>query len=57
VAADVTLFDLERSWTVTRESIYSKSKNSPFVGKKLAGRVVKTLVGGVVRYDVEKGIL
>lgn len=55
-SADLTLFDPERSWTVTREGIYSKSKNSPFLGKTLTGRVVKTLVGGVVRYDVERGV-
>lgn len=48
--ADVTIFDPEQKWVLTRESIHSKSKNTPFLGKEMIGRVVTTLVDGVVKY-------
>ncbi len=48
--ADVTIFDPEKSWELTKENIVSKSKNSPFINHSLKGRVIKTIVGGVVRF-------
>jgi dihydroorotase len=47
---DVTLLDLEARYEVTRD-FQSKAANSPFVGETLQGRVVATIVGGVVRHD------
>lgn len=44
--ADVTLLDLEQEVTVSAESFYSKSRNSPFVGWRLRGAPVLTLVAG-----------
>lgn len=49
--ADVTIFDPEKSWMLTKENIVSKSKNSPFINHSLKGRVIKTIVSGVVKYD------
>jgi dihydroorotase len=48
--ADVTVIDPEKSWTVDSEQFVSKSKNSPFVGIKLTGAPVLTVVGGAVAY-------
>jgi len=48
--ADVTIFDPERRWTVTPESLASSSKNTPLLGRELQGAVTHTLVGGEVRY-------
>lgn len=46
--ADITIFDPNQSWTVDRNRFFSKSKNSPFHGMKVAGKVVYTIVGGKV---------
>ena len=50
--ADIVIVDLEKEWVVRREDFVSKSKNSPFVGWTLKGRVVKTICGGNVVYTV-----
>jgi dihydroorotase len=44
--ADVTVFDLDREWTVDPLLFKSKSRNTPFAGWKLRGNVVATFVGG-----------
>lgn len=38
--ANFTLFDPNVSWTFTEKNIFSKSKNTPFIGKELRGRVL-----------------
>jgi dihydroorotase len=45
-AADLTLFDPEEEWVVEEAGLRSKSKNSPWLGKKLVGRVKHTVVDG-----------
>ncbi len=49
--ADITIFDPEIEYTYEKESIVSKSKNTPFIGKKLKGQVAYTIVGGRVVYE------
>src|SRR3954464_12829105 len=49
--ADITVIDPERPFTLTSDGISSKSKNSPFLGQKLAGRAVLTLLEGRPVYD------
>ena len=49
--ADITIFDPNEEYVYTKEMIVSKSKNSPFIGKKLKGRVQYTIVGGRVVYE------
>jgi dihydroorotase len=44
--ADVTVFDPGREWVFERDASASKSLNSPFLGWKLKGRAVATIVGG-----------
>lgn len=46
--ADITIFDLQRKWTFRACESLSKSKNSPFDGWPLQGKVVATLVDGRV---------
>lgn len=45
-AADLTLFDPNEEWIVNKEDFHSKSKNSPYIGKSLRGRVKHTIVDG-----------
>ena len=49
--ADITIFDPNEEYEYTKEMIVSKSKNSPFIGKKLKGRVRYTIVGGRIVYE------
>jgi dihydroorotase len=44
--ADVTVFDPELQWKVDPYQFHSRSRNTPFGGWKLRGRVVATFVGG-----------
>lgn len=44
--ADLVLFDPGKPWLCEREDLLSRSRNSPFDGRRLQGRVVTTFVGG-----------
>lgn len=46
--ADITIIDPDKRWTVNAAQFKSLSKNSPFIGYKLRGRVMKTILGGRV---------
>jgi dihydroorotase len=48
--ADLVVFDPAAVWTVEPSRFYSKSRNTPFGGRQLTGRVEWTLVGGRVVY-------
>jgi dihydroorotase len=48
--ADVTIFDPAKKWTYHAASSHSKSKNSPFDGWQLQGKVVATVVGGLLKF-------
>src|SRR5437870_4010513 len=54
--ADVTLLDPETRFQVTN-SFRSKASNSPFIGETLHGRVVATIVGGVMKYDLRAPVI
>jgi len=49
--ADVVVFDPEARWTVDPARIRSRSRNSPWLGEELPGRVRWTLVGGRVVFE------
>lgn len=51
--ADVTLVDPEATWKVDPAQFVSKSRNSPFAGWTVQGRVEQTYVGGVRVYARE----
>ena len=50
-AADVVLFHPEERWTVDPEKLHGKSKNTPFKGMALRGRVKLTFSRGRLVYD------
>ena len=51
--ADVVVFDPDEEWTFTAEESKSKSKNSPFLGRKFFGRVKATIVGGKIVHRLQ----
>jgi dihydroorotase len=44
--ADICLFDPAHEWNVKPEALASQGKNTPYLGLRVTGRVVRTLVGG-----------
>ncbi|WP_375745301.1 dihydroorotase [Corallococcus interemptor] len=44
--ADITLVSPSEEWTVDAHRFYSRSRNTPFHGRTLKGRVTQTWVGG-----------
>ena len=49
--ADITIFDPNEKYVYTKDMIVSKSKNSPFIGKELKGKVKYTIVNGKIVYE------
>jgi dihydroorotase len=47
-AADVVLIDSGAEWTVEPDRFFSKSRNTPFAGRRLRGRADATIVRGQV---------
>ena len=53
--ADLILFDLDYPWQVTEREIRSRSLNTCFEGARLAGKVMRTIVGGHTVYTHSEG--
>jgi dihydroorotase len=51
--ADFMLSDINAERILREEDLHSKSKNSPFIGKKLYGKVVATFVDGDLRWSLD----
>ena len=49
--ADITIFDLNETVIIDSSRFFSKSRNTPFEGMKLKGRVKKSIVGGKIVYN------
>lgn len=49
--ADITIFDPNKEYVYTEDMIVSKSKNTPFIGKKLKGEVRYTIFNGNIVYQ------
>ena len=50
-AADITIIDPDKKWTVNPENFLSRSKNTPFKGYKLSGQADKTILGGKIVFS------
>lgn len=48
--ADVTVLDPRRTWTIDPARFHSRSRNCPFGGWEVRGKVVATIVGGDVKW-------
>ncbi|MGH2759391.1 MAG: dihydroorotase [Actinomycetota bacterium] len=53
--ANLVVFDPDTAWTVDAAALASRSRNTPFAGRKLRGRVVHTMLRG--RLTVREGAL
>ena len=51
VDADIALVDLDEEWTVDVDKLHGKSKNTPFKGRRLYGKVKKTILSGNVVFE------
>ncbi len=51
---DVTVFDLDTEWTFDVQQSCSKSRNSPFHGRRFRGGPVATVVGGKIVWKREQ---
>ena len=51
--ADITIIDPDKEWVFTKDDIASKSKNTPFIGRKLKGTVEYTIYSGKVVYTAK----
>jgi len=54
--ADLVVFDPDRGWKVSEQTIQGKSKNSPFDERPVQGMVLRTVVDGRTVYDVNEEI-
>lgn len=50
-AADITILDLGREWTIDRHKLHSKTTVTPFHGWKVKGKPAHTIVNGKVVYE------
>jgi len=48
--ADITIFDPKKKWKFDGEKSKSKARNTPFDGWQFTGRVMMTIVGGMIVY-------
>ena len=49
--ADLVIFDMNRKIIIDKKMMYSKSKNTPFDGIKLKGKVIRTILKGKTVYS------
>ena len=52
--ADVVLVDLDHMYQVSASELHSKSKNCPYDGAYLYGKVITTIKGGKVTFQIEE---
>jgi dihydroorotase len=48
--ADIVLFDPEQAWTVDAHRLHGNARNTCFHGRRVRGRVKRTLVNGIIQY-------
>ncbi|GHV19701.1 dihydroorotase [Spirochaetia bacterium] len=48
--ADITIIDLEKTWTVDSYNFKSRGKNTPYNGMLLTGKVLRTISDGKIVY-------
>lgn len=54
VQADVIILNPRAKWTVEEETLLGKSKNSPWLGEELTGKIEETIVAGKTVYKNDR---
>ena len=49
--ADLVIFDPEKTYTIDAAKFASKSRNTPFQGRRVTGAVSMTVAGGEIVYQ------
>ena len=49
--ADLTVIDTNNEYVLQKDSFQSKSHNSPFIGQKMKGKAILTMVGGRIVWN------
>lgn len=52
--ADLVLFDPDQGWKVDADALGGKAKNSPFDGRPVQGRVLRTVVDGRTVFEADE---
>ena len=52
--ADITIIDPDKEYTINTGTFQSKSRNCPYHGWKVKGKVEKTIVGGEIRFEAKE---
>ncbi len=55
--ADLAIVDTKARYIFQEDMILSKSKNSPFIGREMKGKVVMTVVNGKIVYRQEQVVV
>jgi len=50
--ADITIIDPDREYVIDKNLFFSKSRNTPFHGRKVKGKVMTTICGGKFVYNI-----
>jgi len=53
--ADITIVDVDNSYTIDKNKFVSMGKNTPFDKKKVKGKVLKTIVNGEIVFEDNDG--
>ena len=51
--ADIVIIDPDAQWSIDANKFYSKSRNCPYQGWNVKGKVLYTLVAGELRYEAK----
>ncbi|OZG75142.1 dihydroorotase [Hahella sp. CCB-MM4] len=51
--ADLVVLDPDTRWTVSEDSLLSRGKNTPWIGKSVQGRALYTILDGTIVYSAE----
>ena len=52
--ADLVLFDADEGWKVAADALIGKAKNSPFDGRPVQGRVLRTIIDGRTVFEPDE---